>query len=198
MTHHSRLGISLLELLVTMVSMLLVASMAFHLLLSSNRSASQHLSMTSRGDRLRLLETLLERDLASRFPSPLTAPLQIGNVTGTPFTTDLIAADVLLQGDTDTVSFAHVSYHLRPEQEGGEAWDLVRTAEPLAGTEAVGAGTQSVLFQVEPSEQLLLSATPEIITPTQSRTKLVWQFLDERYQDRPVTREMAVVGRSQP
>ncbi len=198
MTHRSELGLSLLELLASMFSMLIVASMAFHLLLTSNRSVNQHLSMASRGDRLRLLQTLLERELAARFPDPLSASTTIGSITGPPVETSLIAADVLLQGDTDTVDLGHVTYQIQYGLSGEEKWDLVRRVEPFTGSEGVTTGTQTILFSIEPAEFLTLSATREITSPTRTHTRLIWRFLDERYRDHPVTREMVLAGGGVP
>ncbi len=194
MNRHPCSGLSLLELLVSMLSMLIVGSMAFHLLLSSSRSVNQQLSMASRGDRLRLLQTLLERDMAARFPNPMTAPLTIKSVTGPPTGMDLLSSDVLLQDDTDTVSLGHVTYRIQNDLSGRGEWNLIRIVEPLAGSEAVSAGTQTILFELEPAEELLLSATREISTPTQSHTRLVWKYLDQRYHDFPIMREMVLVG----
>jgi hypothetical protein len=198
MGHPSDRGLSLLELLVSMFTVLIVASMAFHLLISSSRSVSQQLSMASRGDRLRLLQTLLERDMAARFPNPMAAPIEIGETTGSPTSRDLIASDVLLQPDTDSVDLGHVTYQLQTGISGGEEWDLVRTVEPLSVPEGIPAGTQTILFRLEPDEHLLLSATREVDTPTQTRTRLVWRFLDQRYHDHPVTREIVLVGGRMP
>lgn len=198
MAHPSHRGFSLLEILVSMLTTLIVASMAFHLLLSSSRSVNQQLSMASRGDRLRLLQTLLERDMAARFPNPMAASIEIGEVTGSPTGRVLIASDVLLQPDTDSVGLGHVTYQLQTGISGGEEWDLVRTVEPLSEPEGIPAGTQTILFRLEPDEHLLLSATREVETSTQTRTRLVWRFLDQRYHDHPVTREIVLVGGRKP
>ena len=191
-------GLSLLELLASMLSLLIVASMAFHLLLSSNRSVSQHLSMVSRGDRLRLLHTLVERDMASRFPNPLAAATEIGSLTDSLAEKSLIAADILIQGDTETVDLGRVTYQIRYGLSGDNEWDLVRKVEPFAGSEEVSAGTQTILFSLEPTELLLLSATHEITSPTITHTRLRWRFLDQRFQDYPITSEMLLVGRNAP
>jgi len=198
MTDQRYRGLSLLELLASMLSLLIVASMAFHLLLSSNRSVSQHLSMVSRGDRLRLLQTLVERDMASRFPNPIMASTEIGSITGPPVEKNLVTADILLQGDTQTVDLGHVTYQLQYGLSGNQEWNLVRKVEPLAGSEGVTAGTQTILFGLEPTELLLLSATREVSSPTQIHTWMEWKFLDQRYPDHPILREMLLVGGTVP
>lgn len=188
-----RRGMTIIELMAVMLSALVVGAMGFHLMFTSGKSVHQRLSVLSRGERLRLLQTALSHDLAGRFPA-----FQAGGVEITPpnlesATQTLLRAQVLVQGETSTADLRELLYTLEETSPGGGQRAVVRSLDPDL---APGRGPQSSvqnLFALEYKEDLVWAATPVVEATGPTLLRLVLTLTDERYERRPVSREVQVV-----
>ncbi|MCG3196619.1 MAG: prepilin-type N-terminal cleavage/methylation domain-containing protein [Candidatus Omnitrophica bacterium] len=188
-----RRGMTLIELMAVMLSALLVGAMGFHLMFTSTKSVHQRMSVLSRGERLRLLQTAVSRDLAGRFPAYQPGGVSIASPNPESASQTLLRANVLVQGEEPNVDLREVIYTVEEPSPGSGQRAVIRSLDPdLAPGRSSQASLQN-LFTLEFKENLVWSATPvaEATGPTLQR--LVVTLTDERFKDRPVSRELRIV-----
>jgi hypothetical protein len=198
MSLSKRSGVSLLELMVSMLAMTIVGAMAMHLLVSGSRSVQRQFSVNTREDRLRTLSRIVEIDLASRFPQPESALLEVGPqkvASGSSEMSLLLHSHILVQQATAAVVVRELFYSLESGFQGDDRIQLTRTVDPDLDPERSSMASTRTVFPLNSGEQLVLSSTTELASSTQSRLRLKWDLLDERYPELVVSREMVIVGR---
>lgn len=183
---------SLLEMLVVLISATLVGSMALHLMMTCVKSVNQRMSVVSRIDRLRLLESVIERDIDSRFPEQEKGAVRIGAATSGGLPQRLISARVLIQETSPQVSLEEVEYLLEKEDLDYPGISLFRRLKSQTQPPIESA---RILFRLEEDESLTWSATPEVMDSSTSWTRLHLVLEDRRYRDFPVMRDMLLEGK---
>lgn len=183
---------SVLEMVVILLSATLVGSMALHLMATSVRSVNQQMSVASRIDRLRLLQTVLERDLDSRYPESEASTVRIASATSITSPQVLFSAQVLIQETSPQVDLEQVEYRFDQEDPSESRLSLFRTLKTVSQTPSEAS---KILFRLEETESLAWSASPEVRHSSAAWTRLHLNFEDSRYKDFPVMREMLIRGR---
>jgi hypothetical protein len=171
-----------LELLVVMLALMVVMSMGFQILLTSGKSAARGLSLTSQGERLRLLQKMMDRDLGSRYAPPSSESLVIGNTSAPPSTQVLLRVEILNQPLDRHVELRELTYTLEETGEGSDVWAVVRTLDPDLEP---GRGPESdarTVFQLRAAESLTWEATSENVDGGSSRSWLTISLQDSQFK----------------
>jgi hypothetical protein len=191
----SERGMTLLELTSVMLSSLIVGAMAFHIMFDTSKAAHRGMSAASRGDRLRLLARSLDMDLAGRYPNAVSSPLAIGSASATSATQTLIRTEVLEQLETSDVQLTELVYSLESDPADPRIKALWRVLDPDLSPGRGPNAKAERLINLEFTESLVWSATPEQGSAPVPGFHLGLTLNDRRYRDRPVSREMNLVGR---
>jgi len=145
-------GITLVELLVVMLSLMVVMAMGFEIMNENVRAVSRGLSQNACSDRLRLLEKQLNLDLSSRHGVPKYATLEIGSATPVSATRTLLHTRILEQTEKDQVRILELTYTLEEVQGKSGRYALVRTIDPdLAPGKSPQAESKAVFHWDSPN-----------------------------------------------
>ena len=187
-------GITLLELLVVMLALMVVMSMGFQILFTSGKSAHRGLSLASQGERLRLLEKMIYRDLSSRYAPLSSETLLIGNTSASSSTQMLLRTEILDQPSDDHVELYELTYTLEETREGSNTWAVVRTLDPdLEPGRGPEADARSV-FQLRVTESLTWEATPENVAGGPSLAWLTISLQDSQFKGFLTQRKVFLAG----
>ena len=187
-------GLTLLELTVVMLALMVVMAMGFQILATSGDSVARGLSLTNRGERLRILQKTMDRDLNSCYLQNGSADLLIGSPSQSSPNKTLLRAQILSQSMEDRVDLAEVIYTLE-ELADGSGWKaLVRTLDPDLEPGKGPEADSREIFNLAITETLVWEATPESASGEVDRVWLKVTLLDERFKEFVSERQILLTG----
>jgi len=191
-------GLSLMELLVVMLSLVLVASMAFQILWESNNTVYRNLSQSSSADRLRILQKTMNQDLASSYPNPLDAKVRIDSTTGEDSGNTILTTNIIEAGAGAEPVLYEVTYSLEEYPEGSGRTAVVRIADPDLSPDRGEEAKVKPVFTLDVEETFDWSVETTDWRGTTSPSKLKLSLTNRRYKDFGTRYEILVHGVENP
>lgn len=179
-------GITLIELLAVMFSTLVVGAFAFHMMLETTDAVHKGMSVSSRADRLRLLQRAMDHDLGARYPNATSAPLEIGPATPTVPGRTLIRTQILVPAIDGEITLQELTYNVVPSASDVVFLEVNRTLDPDTAAGIGPDAKKQSLFYLGRTENLVWDRTGE--------NYLSLRFEDSRFPDRPVPRQLLLQG----
>jgi hypothetical protein len=165
-----------------MLALMVVMSMGFQILLTSGKSAHRGLSLTSQGERLRLLQKMIHLDLGSRYAPPASENLLIGGTSESSSTQMLLRTEILDQPSDEHVDLCELTYTLEETSEGSGAWAVMRTLDPDLEPGRGPEADARAVFQLRVTESLIWTATPESVGGGPSLAWLTISLQDSEFK----------------
>jgi hypothetical protein len=184
-------GLSLVELLVVLLSLMVVMAMGFDLLRTSGHSVSIGLSQSTKAERLRFLQRRLVQDLQSRLPGPANSAVDIESASPVAEGTTLLRTQILQQKEEAGVDLFEVVYKLEQDPPGSGHIAVTRTVD-ASPTEGLGDMTRvDRLFNLTTTETLSWQA---VTGPGENQTSIEIQLIDNRFGGYVTSRRILVPG----
>lgn len=180
--NRNQAGMTLVELLVVTLSLMVISAFGLQILSESGKAVSRGLSIAMRGDRLRHLQRLLDRDLSSRYGGPSRSPAEIGSATPEEGVRTLLRTEALIQGLEDQVELNEVVYTLEDYPEGSGRSALVRTTDPDPSPGKSARADSRPVFHLGAGEKLTWERATEGRAGGGSLTFLKLTLEDRRFK----------------
>ena len=186
-------GISLIELLVVMLSLMLVSSMAFQFLWESNTVVTRNLSQSSKADRLRILQKSMTQDLDSAYPNPLKAGVRIQTASGEGAGRMILETQIVETRPGEEPHLSQVRYSLTEYPENSGRLAVIRTSKPELEKGDADTDTRR-LFSLEVEETFDWSVESTDWRGATSPSVLKLNLTNKRFKDFKTQRQILVHG----